>query len=329
MAPHTIRVQDKLLSERLARLPLRVSKSNHSTMMVSRSDHPHLLKNPHAVMSDPRQRQPWYRPPPGPPATNLRIGFDHLRSSVPSLHSCKRVTKMQVVDSATDHIQQQVLDHHLHMWRTRGMNWTVNWSSMNMVRRAAMPRKSCVKKTICSVNTNPSLGGPLLNNPYLGQFNDPSFNNNLKNPSIVCEAPTLSPVCLFSSPPSVDSGYDTAECSPASTLSSPGEGLGYVEEIDQFLDSFEFGPHNELINSSIPEEVSVSDEGPLVDDQAVLENILLKETQGTVDEVEESIENIEECVKKLTGDQSQTSQEVTMYDVNGKNFTVLQLDPVF
>ena len=126
----------------------------------------------------------------------------------------------------------------------------------------------------------------------------------------------------------MDSGYDTAEFSPASTLSSPGEGLGYVEEIDQFLDSFEFGPHRELINTSTTGEVDMSGEGSQVNDQAVLENILVEETQGTVDDMEESIENIEECVKKLTGAQSQ-SQEVTMYDINGKSFTVLQLDPVF
>ena len=134
-------------------------------------------------MSHPHHRQPWYRPPPGPPATNLRNGFDHLRSSVPSLHSRKRVTKMQVVDSATDHIQQQVLEHHLHMWRTRSMSWSVDWSSMNMVRRAAMPRKTRgrVKKTICSsrsLTTNPSVGGPVINYPYVGQLNTPSMYSN-------------------------------------------------------------------------------------------------------------------------------------------------------
>ena len=151
------------------------------------------------------------------------------------------------------------------------------------------------------------------------------FNNK---PSMVLQAPTPAPACLFSSPPSVDSGYDTSEFSPSSsTLSSPGEGLGYVEEIDQFLDSFEFGPHRELINTF------TTGEGAQVNGQAVLENILVEETQGTINETEESIENIEECVARLTGDQSQDSsshsQEVTMYDINGKSFTVLQLDPVF
>ena len=132
----------------------------------------------------------------------------------------------------------------------------------------------------------------------------------------------------------MDSGYDTSEFSPSSsTLSSPGEGLGYVEEIDQFLDSFEFGPHRELINTFTTGEVDLNDKGPQVNGQAVLENILVEETQGTINETEESIENIEECVARLTGDQSQDSsshsQEVTMYDINGKSFTVLQLDPVF
>jgi hypothetical protein len=182
MSPHTIHVQDKLLSERLARLPVKVIKTNPSTRVVGRSDPPHPHHH-HLPVSDPHQRQPWYRPPPGPPATNLRSSFDHLRSSVPSLHSSKRVTKMQVVDSATDHIQQQVLEHHLHMWRTRSMSWSVDWSSMNMVRRAAMPRKTRghVKKTICSsrsANTNPSVGGPVINNLHVGQFNTSSMSNN-------------------------------------------------------------------------------------------------------------------------------------------------------
>ena len=153
--------------------------------------------------------------------------------------------------------------------------------------------------------------------------------------SAVVQVPTPAPVCLFSSPPSVDSGYDTAEFSPSSsTLSSPGEGLGYVEEIDQFLDSFEFGPHRELINTSTTGEVDLSgQEESLVNDQASLKNILEEERQETVDEMEESIENIEECVARMTAGQSQDSssqsQEVTMYDINGKSFTVLQLDPVF
>ena len=188
MSPHTTHVQDKLLSERrLARLPASVINSNPSTRVVGRSDHPYLPHHYHVPVSDPRQRQPWYRPPPGPPATNLRNAFDHLRSSMPSLHSSKRVNKMQVVDSATDHIQQQVLEHHLHMHRTRGMSWSVDWSSMNMVRRAALPRKSGgrVKKTVCnsrSLNTNPSLGGPVKNNSCVGQFNTTSMFSN--NPSI-------------------------------------------------------------------------------------------------------------------------------------------------
>ena len=101
-----------------------------------------------------------------------------------------------------------------------------------------------------------------------------------------------------------------------------------MEEIDQFLDSFEFGPHRELINTFTTGEVDLNDEGPQVNGQAVLENILVEETQGTINETEESIENIEECVARMTGDQSQDSQEVTMYDINGKSFTVLQLDPV-
>jgi hypothetical protein len=130
----------------------------------------------------------------------------------------------------------------------------------------------------------------------------------------------------------VDSGYDTSELSPSSsTLSSPGEGLGYVEEIDQFLDSFEFGPHRELINISTTGEVDLIGQKSVVNDQAALENILIEERQGA--EMEESIENIEDCVARMTAGQSQDpsshSQEVTMYDINGKSFTVLQLNPVF
>ena len=101
-----------------------------------------------------------------------------------------------------------------------------------------------------------------------------------------------------------------------------------MEEIDQFLDSFEFGPHRELINTFTTGEVDLNDEGPQVNGRTVLENVLVEETQGTINETEESIENIEECVARMTGDKSQDSQEVTMYDINGKSFTVLQLDPV-
>ena len=122
--------------------------------------------------------------------------------------------------------------------------------------------------------------------------------------------------CYLPSPHSVDSGYDTAEF-------SPGDSLGYVKEIDQFLDSFELGSCKELLHRPVVGELELLDERSLGDDQTKKY------------EVEESNVNIEEFVQSLTsghqtGQKStNSSQEIIMYDINGQGFTVLKVDPIY
>ena len=112
--------------DRLARLPVRVSKSSHSTRMV-KQEHCHYPRADAAVVQGfsslsngarpghhqqvrggvqvchPPPRQPWYRPPPGPPpATRVQ----------PSL--ARTVPSVQAVGTASEQVQL-VLEYHLHL----------------------------------------------------------------------------------------------------------------------------------------------------------------------------------------------------------------------
>ena len=64
-----------------------------------------------------------------------------------------------------------------------------------------------------------------------------SVDNVSVTPALPCQLP---------SPFSVDSGYETAESSPSSTIPS----LQFVMEIDQFLDSFEIEPSKDILDNT-------------------------------------------------------------------------------
>ena len=69
------------------------------------------------------------------------------------------------------------------------------------------------------------------------------------SPSIV-----PSPVFSISSPPSVDSGYSASSsdisCRESPSVSTTGEDFGTVEEIDQFLDTFDFHLEKDFLGTT-------------------------------------------------------------------------------
>jgi len=83
------------LEKRLAKIPVKATKSKYRTGEY------HYKKSFSAKKIHPPSRQPWYRPPLGP---------------------------------VSDHTQQ-VLEHHLQLWRRRGAGWGVDWLTMGMERR--------------------------------------------------------------------------------------------------------------------------------------------------------------------------------------------------
>jgi len=150
------------------------------------------------------------------------------------------------------------------------------------------------------------------------------------------------------SPLSVDSGYETAEFSPSSSI-VPSSTSQFVREIDQFLDSFNIEvPSKETLDiielDNTYETMSVEDmldktEEVSQDTEFLEENSAKSKEQVGMCEVEESIENIEEYVKKVTNTVSGKNTErddecvvgsadITIYDLNGRSFTVMQVDPV-
>eukprot|EP00092_Neocalanus_flemingeri_P035586 GFUD01038736.1.p1 GENE.GFUD01038736.1~~GFUD01038736.1.p1 ORF type:complete len:285 (+),score=54.08 GFUD01038736.1:170-1024(+) len=281
MSPCTTSAEDKLLSDRLARLPVRVTRSRpHNHHQVTRT-------TPHQ-----NQLQVYRKP-----ATNINK-VNHLKYSQPNLQKRKRVTKSNIADTAaTDHIQELVLKFHMNLRKSRTRR-PVDWSFLNMAR--GIVRNS---------------GGGVNLDLECRQSYTPSSQE--------------SPPCLYSSPPSIDSGYDTAEFSPScTTLASHGESLGHVKEIDQFLDSFEFRPHEELQNMADNCYTSDTYESGWFDGRS------FEEVQTLKHEVEESIENIGEYVKKLTSGDYETEKkpasnsQIPLHDLNRQSFTVLQVDPI-
>jgi len=345
MSPHTGHSMfDKLMLDRLARLPVRVSKSSHSTRMFkqelchhSRYDDAAVLGfssisnelKPHhpqpvrggVLVCHPPPRQPWYRPPPGPPPAT------RVQPSQP-----RTVPTVQAVGTASEQIQL-VLEHHLHLWKAnKAAGWSVDWAAMNMARRGQLVHgggRRCVDSA-----RRTGHGQPVSVQKYPGEV----FNNNLpmvyNKPPAVVQTPAH--LCSISSPPSImDSGCNMSiEFSPSSSMrSGPGEGLGYVEEIDQFLDNFEFGPQDFSIDTSTSIEEDMIGIFSQVKEQAVINNNAVVENQKKVNADEETIDNIEECVRMLASnnnlDTTQKSQETVQYIVNGESFTVMHLDPIF
>jgi len=344
MSPHTGHSMfDKLMLDRLARLPVRVSKSSHSTRMFkqelchhSRYDDAAVLGfssisnelKPHhpqpvrggVLVCHPPPRQPWYRPPPGPPPAT------RVQPSQP-----RTVPTVQAVGTASDQIQL-VLEHHLHLWRAnKAAGWSVDWAAMNLARRDQLvPRggRRCVDSA-----SRTGHGQPVYDyHQYPGEV----FNNNLPRAyNKPCEDTVLSaaPLCSVSSPPSMDSGCNMSlEFSPSSSMwSGLEEGLGYVEEIDQFLDNFEFGPQDFFIDASTSREEDKIGMFSQVKEQLVINNVV-EENQKLVNADEETIENIEECVRMLASNNNLNttlkSQGTVQYEVNGEIFTVMHLDPI-
>ena len=179
--------------DRLARLPVRVSKSSHSTRMV-KQEHCHSLRYDAAVVQGfsyfssgvrpghhqpvrggvqvchPPPRQPWYRPPPGPPPAT------RVQPSLP-----RTVPTVQAVGTASEQVQL-VLEHHLHLWRgNKAAGWSVDWAAMNLARRGQLlpgHGRRCV-----DLARRTAHGQPVYDHQYPGEV----FNNNLprayNNPS--------------------------------------------------------------------------------------------------------------------------------------------------
>jgi len=68
----------------------------------------------------------------------------------------------------------------------------------------------------------------------------------------VTASPTIvpSPVFSISSPPSVDSGYSASSSNISCKESPTGEDFGTVEEIDQFLDTFDFHLEKDFLGTT-------------------------------------------------------------------------------